>query len=234
MDEHDLGDLGSDFEFGPGTDLVLSMLALLVVLLAVVNMAGPLGKDGPVDNTVELRDEELAFFEHNSARLTPDGERMLRQKLAVLADAAVALDANMLRIKGYASPLPKPLRLAGGTLDGNVNLSAERAIEAAHALHLLGVPYDCLAIESYGRNRSPLLQSYLSRNQITIAQWDQKLSQGCNSSLSAQECAHLSAEIEKLYRQDRRVDLVVVQEVGAPCSAEQLRVSLKVVATGAP
>lgn len=226
MEDQESGDLGSDFEFGPGTDLVLSMLALLLVLLAVASIAKP-----AVDDTVELRDEELAVFEHNSARLTPAGEQMLRQKLAVLAHAAGELDANMLRVKGYASPLPKPLRLSGGTLDGNLDLAADRAVEAAHALYMLGLPYTCLAVESYGRSRSPLLQSYLSKHRLTIDEWDQKLSQGCNSSLSAQECAHLQGEIEKLYQRDRRVDLVVVRETDAPCTTEQLRAGLNAIAS---
>jgi OmpA family protein len=236
MDEQESGDLGSDFEFGPGTDLILSMLAFLLVVLGIVRLGqssvvpaepAPGGAESAPPKLVELHDESLAIFEQGSSRLTEPGAALLREKLAQLAESAQQTKANVLRIKGYASPIPKPLRLPGGDLDGNLDLSSERSTEIAHALHVLGMPYNCIAVESYGRSRSPFLLRYLEQHQLTMAEWDKRFSKGCSPKLTSAQCSQLEAEIEKLYSVERRVDLVVAQDADAPCTSEQLRASLE-------
>ncbi|CAM3774457.1 MULTISPECIES: OmpA family protein [Pseudoalteromonas] len=266
-------ELESDNEMGPGTDLVLSLLSVIITILAVVGMSYSVTdiepeqavncqggncepsvtieslqldlKDAQLEITkltmqienlraspkkqpsivygdvLELYESELAVFERNQARIRQEDLPTLREQLKPLYEKVRMSNANVIRIHGYASPEPRRAGL-DHNLDSNMDLSVERGLTILHAMSRLGIPYKCMVVEGYGRNRSRFLSSFLSQRNITIHEWDSMYLQGFDQSILPSQRGRLLSELEALYQLDRRVDLVAAIEAASPCSSEEL------------
>ncbi|MGF1729013.1 hypothetical protein [Photobacterium kasasachensis] len=271
-------ELDSDNEMGPGTDLVLSLLSVVITILAVVGMSysvtdiepkvepvcrGDACQSAPdlvsvrqelqdaqrriqtltfeLENlkatsqkqpsivyggVLELHEGTLAIFERNQSHVRQQDLPELKKHLMPLYDNIRNNNANVIRIHGYASPEP---RFTGvdKNLDSNMDLSVNRSLTILHALHRLGIPYKCMVVEGYGRNRSRFLRNYLSQRDMTIAQWDEMYLQGFDESLLPAERERLLSQLESMYQLDRRVDLIAAIEANSPCSPAQLTSYLK-------
>ncbi|TQF67554.1 OmpA family protein [Pseudoalteromonas luteoviolacea] len=266
-------ELASDSEMGPGTDLVLSLLSVVITILAVVGMSYSVTDTVPSAETacqgdecfidkklasvetqlkdahrqiesltmelenlkavsqqqpsivygkvLELHESTFAIFEKNQARVNNEDLQRLKAELQPLYENVVSDNANVIRIHGYASPEPR-FSGADKSLDSNMDLSVDRSLAILHALYKLGVPYKCMVVEGYGRNRSRFLSNYLSQRDMTIKQWDTMYLQGFDDSLLPAEKERLLSQLEVMYQQDRRVDLIAAIEANSPCSPTQL------------
>lgn len=271
-------ELESDNEMGPGTDLVLSLLSVIITILAVVGMSQPqletqvpeepitvicdlpdcqpepspmeiqqelnAAKDTIVElqyelenlhnaqaetqesgivygNIVELHEGEFAAFERNAAQLQEQDLPLLKRQLRLLYDNILENNANVIRIHGYASPEPRH-KGRDKMLDSNMDLSVQRSLAIMHALHRLGVEYNCMVVEGYGRSRSRFLMTFLNQRNMTVQEWDEMYQEGFDQDIAPSEAERLRAELEQMYSQDRRVDLIAAIDQKSPCKPPDL------------
>ncbi|HEX5719303.1 MAG TPA: OmpA family protein [Thermoanaerobaculia bacterium] len=191
----------SDESFGPGTDLVVSLLAALLLLIPIFVRSFRLVsylerlETVPADVTVlrtELekckndfdarkqiwefretyRDEPL--FERNRDGLTAAAKQQLDAKVKTFQDALVAGGYNQLLIEGHASP---ETMLAGDTRQRerwNLALSLLRSMAVADYLYKRGIPYECMSVAAFGRSHSLSLKSWLEEDPVrTVQDWDE-------------------------------------------------------------
>ena len=166
-------------ELGPGSDLVLSLLAMCLLLLAVLGIgftqetgkiallteklvqveARPKVPEIAGGRVIEIRDSsDVPLFARGENKLTDIGGEVLWKKGYELGLQIGQSDANLLVIEGHASPeiFARQGRNINKVDDGNLDLSAARATEVAHYFHYLGIPYDCVEVRGYGSSRSKL------------------------------------------------------------------------------
>lgn len=258
--------LESDNEMGPGTDLVLSLLSIVITILAVLgasqaqfetdlpsssestqvnvqealnvasntivelrqeleelrNAKAQTQESGIIyGNIVELHEGEFAVFERNTAKLHEQDLPLLKRQLEPLYENVLENQANVIRIHGYASPEPRQ-KGQDKKLDSNMDLSVERSLAIMHALHRLGVEYTCMVVEGYGRSRSIFLLNFLKQRNMTVQEWDYMYLEGFDQNIIPSEIERLRAELEQLYAQDRRVDLIAAIDQKSPCNSSDL------------
>jgi flagellar motor protein MotB len=109
----------------------------------------------PENSILTLRDNAgSSFFPNGSAEISPDGRRMLLIAVKDKANLIRSGQFNTIVIEGYTSPDP---RWTTYGFDTNEELAFDRAATVERILVQAGVPRRCLALMSYGRNRSDLL-----------------------------------------------------------------------------
>jgi hypothetical protein len=160
-----------DESFGPGTDLVISLLAILLLLLALAAIEQ---RQAP-RQLWELREDyrEKPLFGQNDAELTERARQQLRQELPAFLDALESDWCNQLLVEGYASPEAPPDLDRKERERWNLGLSARRSMAVSDYLNDLGIPYECMFISGYGRSHSAVLASWLNADpDRTVVIWD--------------------------------------------------------------
>ena len=164
--------LDSDESFGPGTDLVVSLLAVLLLLLFLVVREQ---REAP-KQLLEIREgyNEEPLFEKDKAGLTPRAMEQLRQKVPDFLAALESDCCNQLLVEGHASPeAPSALDIKGRE-QWNLKLSIERSMAVVDYLYHLGFPYECMSVAGFGRSHSVTLTSWLGADPSrSIDRWDE-------------------------------------------------------------
>lgn len=193
----------SDESFGPGTDLVVSLLAALLLLIPIFVQSFRLMSYlqqlavVPVEDVSTLRIElekckqefdarkqiwefretyrDEPLFERNRDGLTAAAKRQLDEKIEIFQGALVTGGYNQLLIEGHASP---ETMLAGNARQRerwNLALSLLRSMAVADYLYERGIPYECISIAAFGRSHSSLLRSWLEEDPArTVQGWDEE------------------------------------------------------------
>jgi outer membrane protein OmpA-like peptidoglycan-associated protein len=109
----------------------------------------------PTNSFLTLRDSAgTSYFPNGSAEISRDGRQLLLNTLRQKADLVRSRQLNTIVIEGYTSPDP---RRSPDGVDTNEQLAFDRADAVAKILIDAGIPRRCVALMSYGRNRSELL-----------------------------------------------------------------------------
>jgi hypothetical protein len=136
-------------EFGPGTALVLSLFAVLLLIASLVWSQGSQGQHTPV--TMAVMAEEHSFFDPGRAVL---GDGAKKEIKLVIRRARNQNQFNHIQVIGYASP--------EGT--GNRELSAQRARAVRdYMVSSLGVPDECVIVATFSDSHSPSLKGWLNQ-----------------------------------------------------------------------
>ena len=158
-----------DNAFGPETDLILS---LLVMVLLVGVLAWYQGR-GVVEET-KRKNQELIFtdtagrFRQGKDVLDEDTRQKLQKLAPAMKDDIVKGKFKYFEIAGAASPDISKRSLDGGGIDKNLRLGYDRAAKVAQYLHeSQGMPYECMKVSSYGRAASTFLVEYFQEHAST-------------------------------------------------------------------
>ncbi len=181
----------SDESFGPGTDLVISLLVCLLVLMTLdsyhdhvlwilaseqepiperICPACPECPSCPKGEIMWIQGKGEAFFEKNKATLTQQARDQLAARVGWFRSTLETGQYQQLQVVGHASadtargtPAVRERR--------NFVLSFERALAVADFLYQQRIPYECLAVTAWGRSRSEVLASWL-RSGDSLRAWD--------------------------------------------------------------
>ena len=156
-----------DNAFGPETDLILS---LLVIVLLVGVLAWFQGKRVVQDkDRIIQRDVRTSVFQETasthaqgSAAISPEYDRKLRSSVSEFVTAIRASKYAYLEVGGYASPEAGKI---ASTFDINLIKGLDRAQAVAKILHSGGLPYECMVLSSFGRTGSELLSKQMNAHQ---------------------------------------------------------------------
>ena len=167
-----------DESFGPGTDLVVSLLAVLLLILIQLLNAQNLHsfeeQKGPQQILViEENYDEKPLFEKDKSTLTPHARLQLRRSRSAFVDALESNCCNQILIEGHASPDAPSSLSASERERWNLSLSIDRSLAVIDYLYSLGIPYECMSLAGFGRSHSQVLGSWLGRDdQRNIHMWD--------------------------------------------------------------
>jgi outer membrane protein OmpA-like peptidoglycan-associated protein len=181
-----------DESFGPGTDLVVSLLAALFLLIPLAVQSVRLlnylsrAREDAVRASVECRPEpekqiwefresyqEEPLFEKNHAGLTEAAKRQIRAQWPAFEEALRGGLYNQLLVEGHASPEISPRSPTNQRERWNLQLSLERALAVADYLHELGLSYECISVTGFGRSHSSALREWLEgSSERSLQQWD--------------------------------------------------------------
>lgn len=188
-----------DESFGPGTDLVVSMLAALLLIL--VQILRPSPKEEDVDRRpqqiIEIRDsyDEEPLFEKDNAVLTAFAKEQLVREMPAFLSALRSDCCNQLLIEGHASPEAPSSFSAMQRERWNLSLSVERSMAVIDFLYTEGIPYECMSLAGFGRSHSKVLGSWLGADKgRTMRIWDER------SGVLAREIDERSLASERLVR----------------------------------
>jgi outer membrane protein OmpA-like peptidoglycan-associated protein len=171
---------------------------------------GPEGQAQLQENRVPIKlndSGDLKIFEPGKAVLTAAGRQKLYSLIPSMLTTINRSPTNVVRIAGHASPEPMEI-VEGSRLDRNLLLSAERALVIAYELAALGVPIRCIAIESYGRGRSPTLSNF--PGDMALSVYDAQVYSGIPKAQRT--------EIISLWAKERRVEIMATLEENGQCS----------------
>ena len=182
-----------DESFGPGTDLVVSLLAALFLLIPLAVQSTRLLKylnaareisaaKPPLECPQEPRKQIWEFresyqdeplFEKNRAGLTEAAKRQIRSQWGAFQEALQGGLYNQLLIEGHASPEISPKATPQQRERWNLQLSLERALAVADYLHDLGLSYECMSVTGFGRSHSSALQEWLQdSSERSLQDWN--------------------------------------------------------------
>lgn len=173
--------LEPDESFGPGTDLVISLFAVLLLLLALAVHAldTPIAKpDGPESPTkilwtLEQRYKEEPLFEQDRAVLTIYAKEQIALELPAIRRVLESDSDNQILVEGYASPESPPNLTRQERERWNLKLSVDRSIAVVDYLYEHGIPYECMSVTGFGRSHSVLLSEWLEKDSArTVPGWD--------------------------------------------------------------
>lgn len=208
-------------EMGPGMDLMISLFALSMLVIALITM------ENQDLQAYALSSESVEIFEQNQATLTPEGRVRIGEALEVLYPVFRDSSANMVRLIGHADPKSRQLPgRSGAGLDGNVDLSAGRSVAVAHELHRRGVPYECMMIEAHGSMRSQRAVEAQDSLGVDRDRFVQYLDGDEAAGLDPEQAEGLRTLVAKLW-EDRKVEIIPARDRNAPCTPEQLLESLR-------
>lgn len=206
--------------FGPDTDLILSLFAIALLILATktvhdrlvtswehllaVAQAPPPEKEKPAEVLLELREDHgNAMFEQNEAVLTAKAEAVLGSTAKQIRAALTSGDYDQVQIQGFASP-ESVVGDAVRRERWNLALSVERSLAIIDYFYGEGIPYECMSLASFGRSHSRLLRAWLrSPKGGALARWDT-------------HARELLEDQPSRFARERRVWVVGIQH---PCSA---------------
>ena len=181
MSFHEDPSQAPDESFGPGTDLVISLFAMLMLLLVLavralyVASAALPEPETQSANLWELREDyrEEPLFERDKAVLTPRAKAQLLHEVPAILDALETSYCNQLLVEGYASP-EAPSRLSRAARERwNLKLSVDRSMAVIDYLYRHGVPYECMSVTGFGRSHSLVLANWLKYDPMrSIIEWD--------------------------------------------------------------
>jgi hypothetical protein len=153
------GSAADDNAFGPETDLVLSLLVIVLLVGVLAWFQGNLLVKKK-EEIIRRNERKLVFqerastFSRGSAEIRPEDERQLRTKVADFEDAIRRGNFEYLEIAGGASPEKGK---SSQEFDINLTKGYDRAQAVARILHSAGLPYECMKLSSYGRATSQFL-----------------------------------------------------------------------------
>lgn len=196
------GLLGSEEDpFGPGSDLVMSLMVALLLLVALGAGFYQISRHQRIvaesrDNSTRksratdpFRDE--AFAGSGLWRLNKKKEEKLRAEVVKLRSGLLEGQFQLLEVTGHASP--------EGRQEYNMVLAQLRAAEVANQLARAGIPWECIRISAVGRGESELLREY----------WQSATRSGSTSGLKPRE--EQNHELRTMYASDlvreRRVEI---------------------------
>ncbi len=178
---------------GPGTDLVISLFAITLVVIAlgavvyhqsaaldILRAAHERDREPP---PLEPEAEEIFVlragastqprFSKESHVLTPAERSQIDGEIGTIRAAVSGGRHNLLFIVGSASPEVDPEAKPGVGARYNFKLSMRRAFAVADHLAGQGVPFECMTMEARGRSRSAFLRRWLDSAQgRSVGQWD--------------------------------------------------------------
>ena len=217
-----------DETFGPGSDLTILIL-ILVLLLSAFNWSNSqlsamaeklLSKEHAlfqlVDNTLDR-----PLFEQGEDAITERGKQMLRKEISKLKQSFKISDINQLLLVGHASPEANTSNV-GVWSDRktrrereNFVLSIRRAVSVADFLYLEGIPYECMSVIGYGRSLSATLRNFLENQTSPSAKtWDDYWDKTTEKK---------KRDFESGFKDERRVEIIGVLRKGCNCELSQTK-----------
>lgn len=167
-----------DESFGPGTDLVLSLFACLLMITLLGAVARKTETPPPSAPTRQQlyefreRDRQAPFFARNDEVLTEEAKGELRRIAPGLQAGLEGGRFNHLQLLGFASPETRE----GRELERerwNFALSLHRAQAVADFLYQQRIPYECMSLSAFGRSQSKVLSGWLAAfDGRSLATWD--------------------------------------------------------------
>jgi hypothetical protein len=156
------GITGEDNAFGPETDLILSLL-VIILLVGVLAwfQANHVVKKIQQTQRILVFQEKASSFSRGSAEIRPDDERDLRAKTPKLDEEIRLGQFQYFEIAGAASP---EVGRVAAKFDINLIKGYERAEAVANILHAAGMPYECMKLSTYGRATSEYLGAIVKEN----------------------------------------------------------------------
>jgi hypothetical protein len=148
--------------FGPGSDLVMSLMVALLLLVALG--AGFYQISAQQKSVADSRDNSTrksratdpfrdeAFAGSGMWKLHKTKEEILRSEVVKLRQGLLRDEFQLLEVTGHSSP--------EGRQEYNMALAQLRAAEVANQLVLAGIPWECIRISAVGRGESSLLPDY--------------------------------------------------------------------------
>jgi len=172
--------LHPDESFGPGTDLAICLVAVLLLLSALVLVSRPEEHAHPEPQQpkqvwiIQERYGDEPLFEKDRATLTATAKAQLKRQLQAMTDALAGEECNQLLIEGYASPEVPADRRRHEQERWNLKLSGDRAMAVADYLYWQGVPYECMSVSAFGRSHSKALAGWLRPpgGRRSLFEWD--------------------------------------------------------------
>jgi hypothetical protein len=135
---------------GPGTALVLSLFAMLLLVGALM-WAQSKNQTEPRPVTMAVFSEDKSSFARGQAKLEQDAKATIQM---VIQRARTETHINHLQVIGYASPEGK----------GNRELAWKRASEVRdYMVNQLRVPEECVVVATFADSHSPSLRAWLSQ-----------------------------------------------------------------------
>lgn len=166
-------DASEDESFGPGTDLVLSLFACLLMII-VLGAARDADRQQRPQQLYEFRerDRQAPSFGKDADELPGAAQEELTRLAPGLRDSLRGARFNHLQLLGFASPETRE----GSPLERerwNLDLSLRRAQAVADYLYRRGIPYECMSVTAFGRSQSKVLSGWLAAFQgRTLEAWD--------------------------------------------------------------
>jgi hypothetical protein len=136
-------------EFGPGTALVLSLFAVLLLVAALAWSQDNLGQHAPV--AMSFLSEDKSYFAAGDVNLGPAAREQLTD---VVRRSRNQTRFNHLQVIGYASP------------EGNNNgdLAARRAKKVRdYLVYSLRVPDECVIVANFSDSHSSSLRDWMNQ-----------------------------------------------------------------------
>ena len=136
-------------DFGPGTALVLSLFAVLLLIAALVYAQDQGGGHAPV--TMSVMSEATSSFRPGDYTLEQSARDDIRKQVE---SARRQTRFNHIQVIGYASPEGS----------NNRELSARRAESVRdYMVQHLGVPDECVIVATFSDSHSPSLRAWLDQ-----------------------------------------------------------------------
>lgn len=200
-------------EFGPGMDLMISLFAITMLIVALVSIQND---EQTVEGTI-FDSGSVDIFEKNTSALTETGEHEVNKVIAEISEQLSDQNVNVIKLVGHASPDSRPI--ADG-VDGNFNLSASRSITVIHYLHSLGIPYRCMSVEAHSSNQS--LQTALAKDLLGLSETQFKAALKGDMTVIKPGLLEAFEQIEQDLGRDRRVEIIVSYETASRCGRLEL------------
>lgn len=178
--------------FGPDTDLILSLFAVVLLVLAIKTIHGhwseawrnylgtlskPAAQSAPAKEVgvlLELtEDHGREVFEKDLTSLSPEAVATLDAVVERIRRGLKKGEYDELQIQGFASP-ESVSGQARRREKWNLTLSIARALAVMDHLYSRGIPYECMALSAYGRSHSGLMGAWFGARGAGYgaADWD--------------------------------------------------------------
>lgn len=195
-----------DGDFGPGTALVLSLFAVLVLVAAMGWADAMKGRGALPKRLIAITEGESgqSLFKAGKYDLTPQGQRKIAEVVRGAIETvrgqrrAHQQAPNHLQVIGYASPEGK----------GNPQLAESRARTVRdYLVRDLGVPDECVVVASYSDSHSPALRKWLDKgNSLTKFR-----------ALNSEEQRETLGATDNDLAEERRVEILGVYHSDSTC-----------------
>lgn len=163
--------------------------------------------------SVTLNDERnLSIFKSNSDKLSGPGRIEFYKLVVNLARKSRQQKTNVIRVAGHASPESRAGPASYRNLDGNLELSSDRALTIAHELANLGIPMRCIVIEGYGRGRSKVASQRVPPSAL-LSDYNAEF----------KRLSRTDRYRDDIFPRERKVDILATSEDQGQCDYVKLR-----------
>jgi outer membrane protein OmpA-like peptidoglycan-associated protein len=210
MNSHHFFQQEDDGEFGPGTALVLSLFAVLLLVAVLGWMDFRKGQGNLPKRFIAIAEGESgeSLFKAGRYDLTAEAQTKVAEVVRIAIEARSAgrnRTANHMQVIGYASPEGR----------GNALLAENRARAVRdYMVKVLGVPEECVVVASYADSHSSSLGRWLGERGNSIAAF---------RAASPEEQRMRLRVSENDLAQERRVEILGVYHTDSTCRLDLVK-----------